>query len=53
MTKDIIYSLEYLFSRRNKKVISLIGDIPVSNKKIDELDVESLVKISNKLNDLK
>lgn len=53
MTEDIIYSLEYLFSRRNKKVIPLLGVNPVSNKRIDELDVESLVKISNKLNDLK
>ena len=53
MTEDTIYSLEYLFSRRNKKVIPLLGVNPVSNKRIDELDVESLVKISNKLNDLK
>lgn len=53
MTKDIIFSLEYLFSRRNKKIISLLADNPVSNNKIDELDAESLVKFCNKLIDLK
>ncbi len=53
MTKDIIYNLEYLFSRRNKKIISLLADNPVSNNKIDELDAESLVKFCNKLIDLK
>lgn len=53
MSKDIIYNLEYLFSRRNKKIISLLADNPVSNNKIDELDAESLVKFCNKLIDLK
>jgi len=53
MTKDIIFSLEYLFSRRNKKIISLLADNPVNYNKIDELDAESLVKFCNKLIDLK
>jgi len=53
MTKDIIFSLEYLFSRRNKKIISLLADNPVSYNKIDELDAECLVKFCNKLIDLK
>jgi len=53
MTKDIIFSLEYLFSRRNKKIISYLADNPVSYNKIDELDAESLVKFCNKLIDLK
>ena len=53
MTKDIVYKLEHLFSRRNKKIISLITDNSLANKKIDELDAENLVKFCNKLIDLK
>jgi len=53
MNNDIIYNLEHLFSRRNKKIMSRIADNPVINKKIDELDAESLVRLCNKLIDLK
>lgn len=53
MNNDIIYNLEHLFSRRNKKIISRIAGNPVINRKIDELDAESLVRLCNKLIDLK
>jgi ribosomal RNA small subunit methyltransferase A len=53
MNNDIIYNLEHLFSRRNKKIMSKIADNPVINKKIDELDAESLVRLCNKLIDFK
>jgi len=53
MTKDIVYNLEHLFSRRNKKIISPIADNSLINKKIDELDAENLVILCNKLIDLK
>jgi 16S rRNA (adenine1518-N6/adenine1519-N6)-dimethyltransferase len=53
MTEDIIASLEYLFSRRNKNVVSIINNKDYNSKRIDELDPESLVKISNELNDRK
>jgi 16S rRNA A1518/A1519 N6-dimethyltransferase RsmA/KsgA/DIM1 with predicted DNA glycosylase/AP lyase activity len=53
MNNDIIYNLEHLFSRRNKKIMSRIADNPVINKKIDELDAESLVRLCNKLIDFK
>ena len=53
MNNDIIYNLEHLFSRRNKKIMSRIADNRVINKKIDELDAESLVRLCNKLIDLK
>lgn len=50
MTEDIIANLEYLFSRRNKNVVSILNNKDYSNKRIDELDPESLVKISRELN---
>lgn len=50
MTEDIIANLEYLFSRRNKNVVSIFNNKDYSNKRIDELDPESLVKISRELN---
>jgi len=50
MTMDIIANLEYLFSRRNKNVASILNNKEYSNKRIDELDPESLVKISRELN---
>jgi ribosomal RNA small subunit methyltransferase A len=53
MTKDIIAWLEYLFSCRNKNVTSLLNSKDYCNKRIDELDAETLVKISNELNDRK
>ena len=53
MTKDIIAWLEYLFSRRNKNVMSLLNSKDYCNKRIDELDAETLVKISSELNDRK
>jgi 16S rRNA (adenine1518-N6/adenine1519-N6)-dimethyltransferase len=51
MTKDIIANLEYLFSHRNKNVVSLLNNRQYDNKRIDELNIETLVKISNVLND--
>jgi 16S rRNA (adenine1518-N6/adenine1519-N6)-dimethyltransferase len=53
MTEDIIANLEYLFSYRNKNVISILNNIDYGNKRIDELDPESLVAISMGLNDRK
>jgi 16S rRNA A1518/A1519 N6-dimethyltransferase RsmA/KsgA/DIM1 with predicted DNA glycosylase/AP lyase activity len=53
MTEDIIANLEYLFSRRNKNVVSILNNKDYSSKRIDELDPESLVKISKELNDRK
>jgi 16S rRNA A1518/A1519 N6-dimethyltransferase RsmA/KsgA/DIM1 with predicted DNA glycosylase/AP lyase activity len=53
MTENIIANLEYLFSRRNKNVVSIFNNKDYSNKRIDELDPESLVKISRELNDRK
>ena len=53
MTEDIIANLEYLFSRRNKNVVSILNNKDYSSKRIDELDPEALVKISNELNDSK
>ena len=51
MTKDIIANLEYLFSHRNKNVVSLLNNRQYDNKRIDELNIGTLVKISNVLND--
>ena len=53
MTEDIIANLEYLFSRRNKNVVSILNNKDYGNKRIDELDPESLVTISMELNDRK
>jgi 16S rRNA A1518/A1519 N6-dimethyltransferase RsmA/KsgA/DIM1 with predicted DNA glycosylase/AP lyase activity len=50
MSEDIIANLEYLFSHRNKNVVSIFNNKDYSNKRIDELDPESLVKISRELN---
>ena len=51
MTEDIIPNLEYLFSHRNKNVVSILNNKDYGNKRIDELDPESLVKISMELSD--
>jgi ribosomal RNA small subunit methyltransferase A len=51
MTEDIIANLEYLFSHRNKSVVSILNNKDYGNKRIDELDPESLVKISMELSD--
>ena len=51
MTKDIIANLEYLFSHRNKHVVSLLNNRQYDNIRIHELNIETLVKISNVLND--
>ena len=50
MSREIIANLEYLFSRRNKSVVSLLNNRQYDNKRIDELNIETLVKISNVLN---
>jgi 16S rRNA (adenine1518-N6/adenine1519-N6)-dimethyltransferase len=53
MTEDIIANLEYLFSHRNKNVVSILNNKDYANKRIDELYPESLVKISMELNNRK
>jgi len=50
MSRKIIANLEYLFSHRNKNVVSLLNNRQYDNKRIDELNIETLVKISNVLN---
>lgn len=49
MNKEIIAGLEFLFSYRNKNAASLLNTKLCQNKKIDQLDVETLVKICNEL----
>ena len=49
MNKEIIAGLEFLFSYRNKNAASLLNTKLYQNKKIDQLDVETLVKICNEL----
>lgn len=49
MNKEIIAVLEFLFSYRNKNAASLLNTKLYQNKKIDQLDVETLVKICNEL----
>jgi hypothetical protein len=49
MTKDIIERLEYLFSQRNKKLSSLSNGNLISNKRVEEMDAETLVKICMEL----
>jgi 16S rRNA (adenine1518-N6/adenine1519-N6)-dimethyltransferase len=49
ITKDTVARLEYLFSNRNKKSDSLFHIKDFSNKKIDQLDANTLIKITNKL----
>jgi len=51
MSKGIIANLEYLFSHRNKHVVSLLNNRQYDNIRIHELNIETLVKISNVLND--
>ena len=51
MTRSIISNLEYLFSHRNKKVVSFLNNEQYDNKRIDQLDTGSLLRICNKLND--
>jgi 16S rRNA (adenine1518-N6/adenine1519-N6)-dimethyltransferase len=53
MTEDVIANLEYLFSNRNKNILSILNNKDYGTKRIDELDPESLVKISMELNDRK
>ena len=53
MTEDIIPNLEYLFSHRNKNVVSILNNKDYGNKRIDELDPVSLVTISMELSDRK
>ncbi len=50
MSREIIANLEYLFSHRNKNVVALLNNRQYDNKRIDELNIETLVKISNVLN---
>ena len=49
MNEEIIAGLEFLFSYRNKNAASLLNTKLYQNKKIDQLDVETLVKICNEL----
>jgi 16S rRNA (adenine1518-N6/adenine1519-N6)-dimethyltransferase len=49
MNNHIISSLEYLFSNRNKNVASLIDSNRSDNMKINQLNVETLIGISNDL----
>jgi ribosomal RNA small subunit methyltransferase A len=49
MNKEIITALEFLFSYRNKNSASLLKTKLYQNKKIDQLNVETLVKICNDL----
>ena len=49
MNKEIIAGLEFLFSYRNKNAASLLNTKLYQNKKIDQLNVETLVKICNEL----
>jgi ribosomal RNA small subunit methyltransferase A len=49
MNKEIIAGLEFLFSYRNKNAASLLNTKLYQNKKIDQLDVETLIKICNEL----
>jgi len=49
ITKDVMAWLEYLFSNRNKKPESLLQIKDYGNKKIDQLDAETLIKITNDL----
>jgi 16S rRNA (adenine1518-N6/adenine1519-N6)-dimethyltransferase len=51
MTGSIISNLEYLFSHRNKKVVSFLNNEQYDNKRIGQLDTDSLLRICNKLND--
>jgi 16S rRNA (adenine1518-N6/adenine1519-N6)-dimethyltransferase len=53
MTEEIIACLEYLFSQRNKYATSVLNSKDYGKKRIDELKVETLLKISNELIDLK
>ena len=47
MNNQIISGLEYLFSNRNKNVASLIDSNHSENMKINQLNVETLIGISN------
>ncbi|CAN5432560.1 16S rRNA (adenine(1518)-N(6)/adenine(1519)-N(6))-dimethyltransferaseRsmA [soil metagenome] len=49
ITKDMMIWLEYLFSNRNKKSEPLLNIKDYGNKKIDQLDAETLLKITNDL----
>lgn len=49
MNKEIIANLEFLFSYRNKNAASLLNSKLYENKKIDQLNVETLVKICSEL----
>ena len=44
---QIISGLEYLFSNRNKNAASLLDSKEYENKKINQLDVDTLVDIAN------
>ena len=49
INKEIIAGLEFLFSYRNKNAASLLNTKRYQNKKIDQLNVDTLVKICNEL----
>ena len=49
ITKDMMSWLEYLFSNRNKKSESFLHIKDYGNKKIDQLDAKTLMKITSDL----
>jgi 16S rRNA (adenine1518-N6/adenine1519-N6)-dimethyltransferase len=49
MKKEIIAELNFLFRHRNKSAASLLNTKLYQNKKIDQLNVETLIKICNDL----
>ena len=49
VNNQIISGLEFLFSNRNKNVSSLIDSSQYQSKKISQLNVETLISISNDL----
>jgi 16S rRNA A1518/A1519 N6-dimethyltransferase RsmA/KsgA/DIM1 with predicted DNA glycosylase/AP lyase activity len=49
MDHEIISSLEYLFSNKNKNADTLLESKQYQNKKISQLNVETLIDISNDL----
>lgn len=45
----MVARLEYLFSNRNRRADSLLHIKDYGNKKIDQLDANTLIKITNDL----
>jgi hypothetical protein len=49
MNHQVISSLELLFSNRNKNAAKLLDSKQYQNKKINQLDVETLIETANHL----